>query len=104
MPYDPNSLLGDVKMNPVPKPAIEVHIKRSSHDVGCTTVAAIIAKALKDAGMTEIRVKCADDDFHTVSSGALNECGTIIDNQTCRTVVTIVDENEYIDGSSRGSK
>lgn len=103
MVYDPRSPLGDVVMNPTPPPRIEIIIKRDGHDVGCTTVAAIIATALKEAGMKNVEVKSKDGDFYQVASGALNHpSGTIISQRTCNTAVTIRDENEWIDGTPRG--
>lgn len=105
MPYNPNSPLGDVIVNPEPKPRIEIIIKRDGHDIGCTTVAAIIAAALKQAGMKNVEIKSRDGDFHAVASGAINRpSGTIISQRTCHTAVTIRDENEWIDGAPRGPR
>ena len=95
MVYKPKSPTGCGLLKPPPK--IEINIRSNTHNCGKTTIASIIHKALKEAGVSEVDVVCSDGDFDNIARNTINgKTGVIIDNKIKQTRILIMDTNEMI--------
>ena len=74
MAFHPNNEIGCCKYNSVfKKPEIQIDITANANHCGRTTIAAIIACVLEEAGFKDIVVNCDDGDINDVPSIDIND-------------------------------